>query len=139
MKAFITNESITINPKGISPYNVHHLAGYIFAGNGFLVAIPEDDRRFVLFEATGKYIHSSGEGRKFVREWFKWKEGTKNLKAVYDLLINTETDLEYLKHGRPNVSFSPYVQQRKNSHERKKIRKRFEKIRRRKKTALHKL
>ena len=94
MKAFITNKSLTINPKGISPYNVDHLAGYIFAGNGFLVSVPEGNRRFVLFEATGKYIHSSGEGRKFVREWFEWKKDAKNLKAVYDLLMNTETDIE---------------------------------------------
>jgi len=105
MKAFITNKSLTINPKGISPYNVDHLAGYIFAGNGFLVAVPEDDRRFVLFEATGKYIHSSGEGRKFVREWFKWKKDPKNLKAVYDLLMTTETDIEYLKHERPVTAY----------------------------------
>ena len=105
MKAFITNKSLTINPKGISPYNVDHLAGYIFAGNGFLVAVPEDDRRFVLFEATGKYIHSSGEGREFVKEWFKWKKDTRNLKAVYDLLMNTETDIETLKHERPVTAY----------------------------------
>ena len=105
MKAFITNKSLTINPKGISPYNVDHLAGYIFAGNGFLVSVPEGDRRFVLFEATGKYIHSSGEGRKFVREWLKWKEDAKNLKAVYDLLINAETNIEYLKHERPVTAY----------------------------------
>ncbi|CAL6346916.1 unnamed protein product [Bathycoccus prasinos] len=105
MKAFITNKSLTINPKGISPYNVDHLAGYIFAGNGFLVSVPEGDRRFVLFEATGKYIHSSGEGRKFVREWFEWKKDAKNLKAVYDLLLNTETNIEYLKHERPETAY----------------------------------
>ena len=116
MKAFITNKSLTINPKGISPYNVDHLAGYIFAGNGFLVSVPEGDRRFVLFEATGKYIHSSGEGRVFVREWFKWKEDTKNLKAVYDLLINTETDIEYLKHERPVTAYYKKVRRQSLPH-----------------------
>ena len=116
MKAFITNKSLTINPKGISPYNVDHLAGYIFAGNGFLVSVPEGDRRFVLFEATGKYIHSSGEGRKFVREWFEWKKDAKNLKAVYDLLMNTETNIEYLKHERPETAYYKKVRRQSLPH-----------------------
>jgi hypothetical protein len=114
LEAFITNKSLTINPKGISPYNVDHLAGYIFAGNGFLVSVPEGDRRFVLFEATGKYIHSSSEGRKFVREWFEWKKDTKNLKTVYDLLMTTETNIEYLKHERPETAY--YKKVRLQSH-----------------------
>ena len=116
MKAFITNKSLTINPKGISPYNVDHLAGYIFAGNGFLVSVPEGDRRFVLFEATGKYIHSSGEGRKFVREWFEWKKDAKNLKAVYDLLMNMETNIEYLKHERPETAYYKKVRRQSLPH-----------------------
>jgi hypothetical protein len=116
MKAFITNKSLTINPKGISPYNVDHLAGYIFAGNGFLVSVPEGDRRFVLFEATGKYIHSSGEGRKFVREWFEWKKDAKNLKAVYDLLMTTETNIEYLKHERPETAYYKKVRRQSLPH-----------------------
>jgi hypothetical protein len=52
---------MTINPKGLQEYTVKHLAGYVFAGNGFIVKIEEGDRRFVLYDAIGKYIHSSKE------------------------------------------------------------------------------
>ena len=81
-----------------------------------MVSVPEGDRRFVLFEATGKYIHSSGEGRKFVREWFEWKKDAKNLKAVYDLLINTETNIEYLKHERPETAYYKKVRRQSLPH-----------------------
>ena len=81
-----------------------------------MVSVPEGDRRFVLFEATGKYIHSSGEGRKFVREWFEWKKDAKNLKAVYDLLMNTETNIEYLKHERPETAYYKKVRRQSLPH-----------------------
>jgi hypothetical protein len=105
MKALITNKSLTINPKGIKAYSVNHLAGYIFAGNGFLVSVPEGDRRFVLFEATEKYISTSRKGQEFVRNFLRWKNDPRNAKAVYNLLMNTETNIEYLKHERPVTKY----------------------------------
>ncbi len=105
LKSNITNPAMTINPKGVQEYTVKHLAGYVFAGNGFIVKIEEGDRRFVLYDAIGKYIHSSKEGQDFVKNWLVWREDPKNLKAVYDLLMKTPTDIEYLKHKRPITSY----------------------------------
>jgi phage/plasmid-associated DNA primase len=58
IKSFVSEDSITINPKGIRPYSVRNLARMIYTTNKDISTVIDakaKDRRNVIFEATKKY------------------------------------------------------------------------------------
>lgn len=57
MKSMITDEEITINAKFKDPYAIENVSNFIIVSNSDNpVIIEEKDRRYVVFEVSGKYI-----------------------------------------------------------------------------------
>ena len=97
IKSFVSEDSITINPKSIRPYSVRNLARMIYTTNKDISTVIDakaKDRRNVIFEATKKYTDP-----KLKTLWTKAREQFKTkdfLKALYNDIMNTDlskTDL----------------------------------------------
>lgn len=57
IKPFITDPTITIEPKGIDPYQIDNLGNYLFfSNNRDSMVIPNDSRRYGLFNMSDKYV-----------------------------------------------------------------------------------
>ena len=57
MKTFISDKEITINSKYVNPYKIINVSNFIMVSNSNNpIIIEEKDRRYVVFEVSGKYI-----------------------------------------------------------------------------------
>ena len=59
LKSFITESSITINQKGIRPFQVNNYARLIITTNKqnpIKIDITSKDRRYIVFQSTNKFI-----------------------------------------------------------------------------------
>lgn len=58
IKSFITDEWITIEPKGVSPYKIDNIGNYILCTNhADSIIISESDRRYAVFEASEVHMN----------------------------------------------------------------------------------
>ena len=93
LKSFITESSITINQKGIRPFQVNNYARLIITTNKpnpIKIDITSKDRRYIVFQTTNKFIDIlKGE------TYFKIKNHFTSpifLNYLYNELINTDID-----------------------------------------------
>lgn len=91
LKSFISEDTITINPKNIRPYTVKNYARAIFTTNKDISTIIDSknkDRRNVIFQATDKYANKTCSSLWCVaREQFKTLDF---LKCLYDDIFKTD-------------------------------------------------
>jgi len=106
MKGLITDTSLYLRPLHKQAYEVDNLAGFVLAGNNrLLVLVKQNERRFVLVEVRGEYLPNKPEHKSFWSNWFRWKEDAENQIAVYEYLMNIETNEKYLITERPKTRY----------------------------------
>lgn len=68
MKSMITDEKITINVKHKEPYKIKNVSNFIIVSNSDNpIIIEEKDRRYVVFEVSGKYIKNATYFKKLLK------------------------------------------------------------------------
>lgn len=68
IKSYITDHSISIEPKGVNPYSIDNIGNYLlFTNHVDSVYIEKSDRRYGIFEMGKKYMKDTNQFRK-IRE-----------------------------------------------------------------------
>lgn len=103
IKSFITENTITLNPKFVRQTTINNYARLIITTNKpnpIKIDVKSKDRRFVVYQSTNKYLDNQ-YGTTF---WTKLKAHFKNPKFIsclYDDLNNINLELVKWKEERP--------------------------------------
>ncbi len=103
----ITDPTVVIERKGIQSYVVNTYAGIVMCSNSRICfKQPEDDRRTVQYEATGKYCRN----KEFFDSFRKWAVEPANQRAVHNFLLDRDVDSVDWDADRPRTDL--YIQNR---------------------------
>jgi phage/plasmid-associated DNA primase len=103
MKSFITESKITINQKGIRPYQINNFARLIITtnkNNPIKIDVSSKDRRYVVFETTDHFLQSKYTSNFWIKliDYFKKPSF---IAALYDDLINIDIENYNYQNNRP--------------------------------------
>ena len=98
MKAFISEDRISVNPKNIRPYEVNNFSRLIITtnkANPINIDFSSKDRRYVAFEATGKYIKNRKKKNNIYNSSYwtnlhNYFDSPVFISALYDYLMNID-------------------------------------------------
>ena len=92
MKAFISEDKISVNPKSIRPYEVNNFSRTIITTNKpnpISIDFGSVDRRYVVFEASGEYLKRKYNS-KFWTQLHKHFDKPEFISALYDYFMELD-------------------------------------------------
>lgn len=121
LKSLITENKLTVNPKGLTAYEIDNFSRVVITSNKpniIPIDIKSKDRRYVIFQATDKYISDKKYSNVFWSKLYEHFNNSKFISCLYDDLneidINkfdfirnrpiTEAYKEYIKLYVPNIA-----------------------------------
>lgn len=85
MKTFITEDTVHINPKNISPYNIRNVSNFVLiSNNADSLHLSPTDRRYCVFDMNEKYMQNTTFFRELREESFNNAVGN----AYYSYICN---------------------------------------------------
>ena len=99
LKSFITEDTITVNPKGVRPFELRNYARLVIFTNGqkpLPIDVKSKDRRYCIFQATDKYL----EPKYTTSFWSKLIEHFKRpefIACLYNDLLKTDINIDWQK------------------------------------------
>jgi phage/plasmid-associated DNA primase len=103
IKSFITENSITLNPKFVRQTTISNYARLIIftnKPNPIPIDVRSKDRRFVVYQSTDKYLDKK-YGTTFWEKLIKYFQNPKFIACLYDDLNNIKLDGIKWKESRP--------------------------------------
>ncbi len=103
IKSFITENSITLNPKFVRQTTISNYARLIIftnKPNPIPIDVRSKDRRFVVYQSTDKYLDKK-YGTTFWEKLVKYFQNPKFIACLYDDLNNIKLDGIKWKESRP--------------------------------------
>lgn len=103
MKSFITERTLTVNPKGIRPYEIENVARLIITTNKtnpIVIKASEGDRRYCVFQATEKY-KNKGYNSKWWASLYDYINRPEFIAYLYNKLNNLDISKINFTSDRP--------------------------------------
>ena len=98
IKSFITEDTITINPKNVRPTQISNHARTIITTNKpnpIPIDVRSKDRRYVVFQSTDEYLKKSS---KFWSQMYDHLRKPDTMKALYQWFMSLDlTDFDWIK------------------------------------------
>jgi len=98
IKSFITEDTITVNPKNVRPYSIANQARTVITTqkpNPVPIDVKSKDRRYVAFKTTDKYLKMSS---KFWTQLYNHLRNPEVMSALYQWFMKIDlTDYDWIK------------------------------------------
>jgi len=98
IKSFITEDTITVNPKNVRPYSIANMARTVITTqkpNPIPIDVKTKDRRYVVYKTTDKYIKMSS---KFWTQLHNHLRKPETMQALYQWFMTFNlTDFDWIK------------------------------------------
>jgi hypothetical protein len=98
IKSFITEDTITVNPKNVRPYSIANMARTVITTqkpNPVPIDVKTKDRRYVVYKTTDKYLKMSS---KFWTQLYNHLRKSETMQALYQWFMKFDlTDFDWIK------------------------------------------
>ena len=98
MKSFISEDTITVNPKNVRPTTIRNMARTIITTNKtnpIPIDVKSKDRRYVVFQTTDEYLKKSS---KFWTGLYSHLRKPDTMRALYQMFMSIDnTDYDWIK------------------------------------------